>query len=126
MLLDDIADYLSTGGVANVFKDIAPDSPDTVTSVYGTGGRPSTHTMVAPHVLEEPRVNVVCRAKDLQTAHQNAKTVYGLLNGVRNKTLNGVLYHWVVAVEEPKSLFRDQNARFAVACNYDIKKDRST
>lgn len=126
MLLDDLSDYLSSGGMGTVYKDYLPTTPDTVTTVYGTGGQAPTYTMAAPHVLEQPRVQIVCRAASLQTAHQNAKGVYELLSGLRNRTINGVVYRWVEAVQEPFTLGRDQNARFTVACNYDIKKDRST
>lgn len=126
MLLDDIADMLSTGGMGTVTKDYVPPEPDTVVTVYGTGGVGPTYTMSGTHVLEQPRVQVVCRAVSLQTAHQNAKSCYELLSGVKNRTINNVQYHWIQAVQEPFLLVRDQNARFAVACNYDIKKNRST
>ncbi len=126
MLLDDIADYLTTGGMGTVTKDFLPDSPSTVITVYGTGGQAPTYTMSGRHVLEQPRIQVVCRAESLQAAHQSAKGVYELLSGVRNRTINSVLYHWIEAVQEPFLLGRDGNARFTVACNYDVKKDRST
>jgi hypothetical protein len=126
MLLDDITDYLTTGGMGTVTKDFLPDAPATVITVYGTGGQAPTYTMAGRHVMEQPRIQVVCRAESLQTAHQNAKGVYELLSGVRNRTINSVLYHWIEAVQEPFLLGRDGNARFTVACNYDVKKDRST
>lgn len=126
MMLDDIADYLSTGGMGTVYKDFMPTTPDTVVTIYGTGGIAPTHTMKAPHVLEQPRIQVSARSASLLTAHQTAKGAYELLSGLRNRTINGVLYHWVEAVQEPFLLGRDENARFTVACNYDIKKNRST
>ena len=126
MVLDDLADVLSTEGMGTVYKDYMPTSPDTVISIYGTGGLGPTHTMQAPHVLEEPRVQVLCRAESLQTAHQSARGVYGVLNGLRDRSINGVMYRWVTAIQEPFLIGRDQNARFTVACNYAVKKDRST
>lgn len=126
MLLDDLADVLSTGGMGTIYKDFMPTTPDSVISVYGAGGQAPTHTMKAPHVLEEPRVQVICRAESLQAAHQAARGVYGVLNGVRDRSVNGVMYRWITATQEPFLLGRDQNARFTVACNYEVKKDRST
>jgi hypothetical protein len=126
MILDDVADLLSTGGMGTVYKDFAPPSPDAVTVVYGTLGNAPTFTMSGPAVLEEPRVQVACRSTNLETAHQNARSAYGILNGVRNRTVNNVLYHWIKAGHEPVLIGKDGNARFTVACNYDIKKDRST
>lgn len=126
MILDDLADYVSSGGMGTAYKDYMPTSPDSVVTLYTAGGQEPTFTMKSPHILEEPRVQVICRAASLQEAHQTARGIYGLLSGLRNKTLNGVLYHWVHAVQEPFLAGRDQNARFTVACNYDVKKDRST
>ncbi len=126
MLLDDIADLLSTGGMGTVHKDYSPPSPDTTVVVYGMLGGPPTYTMRNPHVLEEPRIQVMCRSTNSETAHDNARSVYELLSGVRNRTINGVLYHWIEATHEPMLVGKDQNARFTVACNFDIKKDRST
>jgi hypothetical protein len=126
MLLDDLADYLTTGGMGTVYKDQTPPTPETVTAVYAQAGKGPTYTMRNPHVLEEPRAQVVCRSVSLETAHDNARSAYELLSGVRNRTINGVVYHWISAVQEPTLIGKDQNARFTVACNYDIKKDRST
>lgn len=126
MLLDDLSDYLSSGGLGTVYRDYLPTDPDTVLTVYGTGGQAPTYTMAAPHALEQPRVQIVSRAMSLETAHQRAKSAYELLSGLRNRDINGVRYHWIEAVQEPFLLGRDENARFTVACNFDIKKDRST
>lgn len=126
MTLDDLADYLSTGGMGTIYKDFYPDTPDAVISVHSGYGNAPTHTMKNPRVLEEPKVQVMSRSANLQTAHTNARSAYELLCGLRSKTINGVLYHWVNADSEPVLIGRDQNARFTVACNYSIKKDRST
>lgn len=126
MVLDDISDYLTSGGMGAVYKDYMPPTPDTITTVHSAGGMTATFTMKGPYVLQEPRVQVSCRSMSLETAHENAKTVYELLNGLRGRSINGVVYHWVKADREPVLIGRDQNARFTVACTYDIKKDRST
>lgn len=126
MMLDDLADLLSTGGMGIVYKDFFPDSPDTVVSLHTGYGNAPTHTMANPRVLEEPKIQVQSRSMSLQTAHVNARSVYELLCGLRSRLINGVLYHWVNADSEPVLIGRDQNARFTVACNYSIKKDRST
>lgn len=126
MILDDLSDLLSSGGMGTVYKDYSPPTPDTVTSVHTMPGGPPIYTMSGEHVLESPRVRVYCRSDSASTAHQNAKSAYGILSGLRNRTINGVLYHWVAATQEPVLVGRDQNQRFTVACQYDIKKDRST
>ncbi len=126
MILDDFADYLSTNGMGTIYKDYMPTTPDSVITCYTAGGQVPTFTMKAPHVLEEPRVQIICRSLSLQEAHETARGVYGIMSGVRDQLINGVMYRWISAAQEPFLLGRDQNARFTVACNYDVKKDRST
>lgn len=126
MILDDLSDFLTSGGMGTVYKDYIPPSPDNAVAIYGAGGQSATFTMSGPCVLQEPRIQVSCRSTNLETAHQNARSVYQLLNGLRGRTINGVFYHWIKADQEPVLIGRDQNARFTVACTYDIKKDRST
>ncbi len=50
MLLDDLADVLSDGGMGTIYKDYMPTSPDAAISIYGAGGQSPTHTMKAPHI----------------------------------------------------------------------------
>ena len=126
MLLDDMATYLSAQGFGTIYKDFMPASPDSAIVAYIQPGLAPVHTMEPPHVLEQPRVQVTVRNESLQTAHQTAKAVYGALNGLRTQTINGVVYHWITALSEPYVVGRDMNDRFLVACQYDVKKDRST
>lgn len=126
MILDDFADYLSVNGMGTIYKDYMPTMPDSVITCYTAGGQAPTFTMKAPHVLEEPRVQIICRSLSLQEAHETARGIYGIMSGVRDQLINGVMYRWISAAQEPFLLGRDQNARFTVACNYDVKKDRST
>jgi hypothetical protein len=129
-LLDDMTDLLSSGTTStSISKDYLPTSPDTCLAIYGYGGLAPTHTMVngpGLSVLEEPRVQIVARSMSLQSAHRDARSVYRVVNGLRKRTINGMTYHWASAIQEPFLLERDANSRFAVACNYEIKKDRST
>ena len=90
MLLDDIGDYLSSGGIGTVgltvFKSLLPDSPDACVAIFETGGFPSLHTMSASSpAAENPTFQVVCRAGNYEEARLLAKDVDILLNGVRNR-----------------------------------------
>ena len=129
-LLDDISDLLSSGTTStSISKDYMPTTPDTCLVVYGYGGLAPTHTMVngpGLSVLEEPRVQIVARSMSLQSAHRDARSAYRVMNGLRKRTINGMTYHWASSIQEPFLLERDANARFSVACNYELKKDRST
>jgi hypothetical protein len=134
MLLDDIADYLSSGGIGTVgtdlFKGTFPDAPDAAVCVYETGGLPPVHAMNAlpgQAVLRRPRVQVVCRAAadDYASARSKAEDVYRLLDGFPHRLINGVQYHWGSAVQEPFPGGRDEKARVLVTCNYDISRAMS-
>lgn len=135
VLLDDLADYLSSGtswaigGLAGpIFKGLMPESPDAVIAMYETGGQRPAHTMNASAgraVVERPRVQVVCRGsnQDYNTARANAHRVFKLFDGLPARSINGVAYKWGEAVHSPFLLGRDQNGRPLIACNYDIVKE---
>ena len=131
MLLDDLGDYLSSGGMGtvgiNVFLSLLPDQPDTCVSVFETGGSASLHTMGGTNpVAENPSVQIICRAKTYTTARILAKDVDLLMNGLRNRTINGVKYSWVQGVQAPFFIARDANNREEVGCNYNIIRDSAT
>lgn len=132
MLLDDIADLLSTGGISGtVYKGWMPDAGTTAVAVYETGGQRSVHAMGAEPgqaVVERPRVQVVTRAAgdDYQTARNAANNAFRLLDGVRERTINGTRYLWICAVQSPFLMGRDANQRVLIAANFDVMKVLST
>lgn len=131
MLLDDIGDYLSSGGIGtlgvNLFLSMLPDAPDSCVAVFETGGLPSIHTMngTTP-IAEYPSVQVICRAKNYTTARILARDVDFLLNGLRNRTINGVQYKWVQHQQSPFFIMRDENNREEIGCNYNIIRHAAT
>ena len=134
MLIDDVLDYLSSGGVGNpgttLFGGFMPDMPDVATAVYETGGLASVHAMnpvAGAAVVEMPRVQVVCRASgyDYATARATAHSAFKLLDGLPTRSINGTKYLWASAVQSPFLMGRDQAGRVQVACNYDIVKELS-
>lgn len=137
MLLDDIADYLSSGGIGTVGTDIfkgympGPPAVDAVVAIYETGGTAPIRAMSpgpgTTVVVQRPRIQVVCRAATdaYLTARTKAKSVYDLIEGLPTREINGVAYKWGAAVQEPFVMGRDESGRVLVACNYDIVKERS-
>ena len=131
MILDDVCDYLSSGGIGTVgtdlFKGFAPDSPNACTIVYETGGQAPVHAMnpaAGAAVVEMPRVQVVCRATayDYSTARSKAHSVFKLLDGLPTRSINSIDYLWGAAVQSPFLMGRDKSGRVLIACNYDIVK----
>jgi hypothetical protein len=133
VLLDDIADYLSSSGVSgSIFKGLLPpDAPEACVVVYETGGTTPIRAMssvVGTVVVERPRIQVVCRAGeyDYPVARSKAQQVYGLLEGFNERAINGVTYKYMAAVQSPFLMSRDADRRPIVACNYDCWKSLST
>lgn len=135
MLGDDIVDLLSTSGVGtvatNLFVGDVPDIVDQAIAVRETGGAFTVHTFgsgpsgaygAGSAALEQPRVQVVSRATAYATARAKMQDAFNVLDGRRQRTINGVTYHWIRAVQSPFDLGRDQNGRQRFACNFDIVK----
>lgn len=125
MLLDDLKSYLVAQGIATGIIQLGEfqPTPDTVLALRETGGFPLEHTMAGAAIMEEPTVQVVARAMNYQPAETLIRQVYRLLDGLRNKTINSVLYHWVVALQPPFYLDRDDNQRYVLAFNIHIKRE---
>lgn len=133
MLLDDIADYLSTSGLGtvgtNIFKGgFPPDAPDASVCVYETGGFGTVHAMHSQPgnaVVERPRIQVVARAAeyDYATARSTSQAAFLLLDGLRNRTINGKRYLWITSLHSPFSIGADDNRRVRIGMNYDVMKD---
>ena len=132
MLLDDVLDFLSTGGLGltsgtNLFAGTLPDSPDRCVVLYETGGFFPIHANAnAAAVVERPRVQVVTRAPSFQGARQLAHNVFRRLDSTRGATINGVFYHWISAVSSPAQMGDDGSGRPRVVCNFDIVKNLHT
>lgn len=135
MLGDDIADLLSTSGVGTVGTDIyvgdLPDNVDTGIAVRETGGVFSLHTYgpgpsgafgAGAAVIERPRVQVMSRATSYATARARIGDAFNVLDGRSQRTINGVTYYSIYAVQSPIDIGRDQNDRQRFTANFDIQK----
>lgn len=130
MLLDDISDLLASGGISTaiLFKSQLPDNVETAIAIYETGGEApirSFQMTVGSVMAEQPRIQVLSRSTSYQTARNNIHTAWKLLENVANKSINGVRYLRIAAVQSPFMLERDQNDRPVLACNFEIVKERT-
>ena len=142
MILDDLCDVLSSGGLGTVastanwgiYKGGLPTTPDKAVAVIETGGLAPVHAMAGSPgkmVAERPRVQVVVRsvataAGGYSTGRQKINDAYRLLDGFGDRTLNGVHYKWIGAVQAPFPMGEDENARPMFAVNFDVTKALST
>jgi hypothetical protein len=126
MLLDDLSAHLSSNGMTTViYKGAMQETPNDIVVLRETGGFPSQHVMSAATghaILEEPTVQVLSRSLAYDAASTVARQALALFDGLRDTTINGVLYHWVTALQPPFLLERDANQRFIIAFNLHVKR----
>ena len=132
MLLDDLSDLLSTGGLTTaIYKDHIPAlAGDAAIGLFETGGMSSLQTMStgpgAASTIERPRVQIIVRHRDASVAMAVATQAYTLIDGLRERAINGVRYLWAQAVQSPFYLDTDENNRILIAFNVDVLKALST
>jgi|TARA_Y100000310_G_scaffold85390_1_gene82255 hypothetical protein len=139
MLLDDIGDILSTGGIGTVastedwgiFYGFLPPSPDRAVAIFETAGNESIRAMSsgpgeAP--AEQPRFQVRVRGEvyDYVEARRKARDCFNLLDQLGGVTVNATRYLWVSALQSPFALGLDDNNRPSVVCNFSVVKGLST
>lgn len=135
MLLDDVADYLSTQGIGTVgstgdwgiFKSLMPPEPNRCVALFETGGTAPYRAMSASAgsvPAERPRVQVVVRgnAFDYEQARSKANDIFKKLDQLGDVTINSVRYLWVAGAQSPFGIGVDENNRPEVVCNYDVVK----
>lgn len=132
-LLDDLSDLLSSGSTGvlsgTIYLGRLSDTPAEQVAIAETGGMAPVHAMASGAglaVLEIPRVQILSRSTTYAAAKTRIKLVEGLLDGLRPRTINGVQYHFVSAVQPPFLLEYDANNRPVLAQNFEIQKARST
>lgn len=133
MILDDLSDYLSTNGVGtvgtNLFKGTLPSTPDAAVALFKTGGPAPVNMMGAgpgTAVVERPHVQVLARDTRSDAAEKKAQDVWSLLDAFGDKTINGVRYLSVYALQTPFFLNRDGSGREVFACNFEVTREPAT
>ena len=133
MILDDLNDFLTTGGIAtggtNLFVgDRMPDSPDELVMIRSTQGRASMRTFglsVGAVVLDYPSFQVEVRSSTYTGADTLMRSVRGALDHLSNQTINGKVYHHIEAMQsEPIPMGLDESRRHSVVLNFQAIKDR--
>jgi hypothetical protein len=132
MLLEDMRTYLAAQSTrltsTNITLSFMPDTPDTVCTLYESGGVFPLHfftTSTGTRGYERPGLQTITRSTSYKTARLIAGDIYRRLDEVANvklPTSTGTYYVRVGAVQSPFLIDRDRNDRFRVGCNFDIIK----
>lgn len=129
-LLTDIAARIEADGNGivgtTIFVGRLPDSPDNCTAIYEyTGQQPLfTHDDPLPHI-ERPRFQVTVRNASYAAGRAAIETIYRELF-LRNVALTSARYLWIVPLQQPFYLRRDDNERVEFVVNFECMKALST
>jgi hypothetical protein len=130
VLLDDIADLLTTGGITTtIYKGRLQDRPNDAIALLETGGQPAIHAMsTGPGnaLFERPSVQILRRSTSYNTARAEMNTIHNLLDGVTQRTINSTRYSMIQAVQPPFAIDRDSADRAMLSCNFLCMKTLST
>ena len=130
MLLDDISDLLSTGGVSTtIYKGFMPEQPNDaiiLTETAGLGPIQAMSSGPGNASMEVAGLQVIQRSQSYATARLGMQTVMNLLDGLSERTINSTRYSWVEATQVPFFLERDVSERSLLAVNFLAYKDLST
>jgi hypothetical protein len=127
MLLDDIADLLTTGAIStDIYKGFMPEQPDDAFAVIETGGFPAVHAMSSGPgnaSLEHPTFQLIRRSASYVTARNGMQSAFDLLDGLQQRTINGTRYAYVEATQSPFNLGRDESERTRIVVNFSAYKE---
>src|SRR3990167_10195301 len=113
-LLDDLADKLSSQGVAvtgtDLFKSVMPKGPDEMLGLFLTGGADPVHGMgpgPGGALAERPHVQVLGRANRPDDALFLVRKAAQALDKFSG-TINGVVYRSIFAQQDPFFVYQDE------------------
>jgi hypothetical protein len=116
--------YDTSGNTSTIYTHKRPDKPDACLSVELYGGAPPgpmNFDSTGPE-WENPRVQIVARDPDGDTALSAANRAYKALNGLSDVAIGGVHYFSVRAIQQPFSLGTDENNLFLYVFNVQAQK----
>ena len=135
MILDELATYLQSQGVAStsqtanwaVFKGYEPSSgPHKCLTLFETGGDQNEQHISTP--IDRPTFQVRVRSDDFgySTGRAKMSAARTALELIGNSTLSGRRFVHVVAMSEPISLGVDENSRPRWVMNFRAIRSRTS
>lgn len=129
---EDIATYCANQGLGTLGTDIfvndlpdKPGYPDNLIVFNDTPGFPPDHAMGGPStnpVFENPTLQVLVQNIYSETASNNCYNVFQELDGLKDQTIDSVVYLLVTALNTPFIIGKDENDRYRVACDFLITR----
>lgn len=127
LVLNDLYDFLTSGGITTtIYKGFMPGSPDEAIQMVETGGFGSVYAF-GRVVEERPSVQIIRRSPVADRARAEMNVIKNMLDGFGDRTINGTHYKWVMALQPPFPLGRDDtNVRELIAMNVSLARAVTT
>jgi hypothetical protein len=130
MVLDDIDDLLTTGGITTtIYHGRLVDRPNDAFSIDEQGGVAPVRGMASgpgQALFERVNISLVRRSTSYDTAREDMNTAWKLLDGVTQRTINSTRYSSITAQQSPFNIGRDDSDRALVGCTFSCMKTLST
>ncbi len=121
----DIRDYLSNVALITptTYGQMAP-SPVVQYAVIEYPGMPNVKTHGAAVVLDNGRLQIQARAATNASALANILGVVNALDGLKDVTINGVVYLWVTEVSRPRLTEMDESGLVTYSWECELQSRR--
>lgn len=113
------------GQEGNLFENNLPDTPDNSVGLYEYGGGPPRQTLGNQNPTENPRLQVLVRHFDVETALERSKQIMKFLITINDQELSGVRYIKISAASGPGALGTDSEDRHRFSTNFEVEKEWS-
>ena len=126
----NVRDYLvNTTGLADVSVGGLNSAPINQYAVIEYPGLPNVRTHGAsanpgPPSLDEGNVQILARHITAQTALTNIHTVINALDGLRDTTVNSVVYLFIEMINNPRILERAEDGSITICCEFRVQSRR--
>jgi hypothetical protein len=129
--MKDIRDWLSGSplNLTNVFVADLTATPVNQYAVMEYAGHPSVKThrqdITSGVALDQCRIQIMHRNANPNTAHTNIYAVADALDGLKNTTINTVVYAYISICRRPWILDRDETGAVVYAVEFDVTAKRA-
>lgn len=131
MLSKSIATYLQSQSLGTIgttlFYGFLPDTPDTLTTIFETGGTQPDARMSIDYPSIQVRVRQSAGSSSFESAYNRIIAIYNALQSLHGITLSdGTTVIDITAVQMPINIGKDEKGRAEFTQNYNLTTSKTT